>query len=701
MFVFCIARHHHEHWPKNRQHPWISLSKKSLILSADDSFNRLPQQLHHQNWPHSPKAKYNADLGGVTSVVREACTEGTRVEILERIYHWALDTSPSTASIFWLTGQAGSGKSTIAYTVARHFDEDDDGDMDPGPNILGGDFFCSRQFEETRRQINIIPTLVYQLSTQSKSFRDALLLHPHKFKSAAVPNKQMKDLLVDPWKRLTKKHPAPPYLVIIDALDQIEGEGGTSFLRDLLKYVNSGHLCGLKFLITSRLDPDIAKLCTSFNSEAVCRLYEVPADTVNNDIMTYLHAKLPALQKPQLSELAKSADGLFIYAATAMRYIRPRPKMSELEQVNLMKELLASKVANKTGQFLIDHLYQQILLAAFRNLGEKELKRRLDLLHTLLCTVERVSPSIAGQLVSESEDLSETAQVIVDDLHAVLYIKDGRVLWYHSSFPDFMFDQSRSNFETPNTSIKMSCNGSTHHAFLAHSCLRIMKSKLKFNICDLPSSFLFDSEVEDLSNRVNENISEVLTYSCRHWARHVTQATMQVNSLQHSISEFLDIHVLFWIEAMNLLGSSGQCSPNILSVRKMFNVSWFVFGWNGSWYMREESSIPGCCGYFKEPHQRCEFCCLFYGTLDDPIHSASLYFIFGDMGIRFKAVERLEEVVPWDFVSETNRGEWQCTADDAKRSHQFHQFRRFLKWRHPHCVWLIWQICACVGCING
>ena len=204
----------------------------------------------------------------------------------------------------------------------------------------------------------------------------------------------MQDLLVDPWRKLTQTHPAPPYLIIIDALDEIEGEGGSSFLWDLLNTVNSGHLRGLKFLITSRPDPNLAELCASFKSEAVCHLYDVPANTVNRDITTYLQAKLPALPKPLVSELAKRADGLFIYAATAVRYICPRRKMSKIEQVDLMEELLTSKVANKTEPFLIDELYQKILLSEFQGLGETQSKRCLDLLHTLLCTVEQVSVSI-------------------------------------------------------------------------------------------------------------------------------------------------------------------------------------------------------------------------------------------------------------------------------------------------------------------
>ena len=433
MFVLCIARHHNEHRPKNRQHPGITLGYNSIISSAGDSFNSSPQQLHHRNWPHSRKATYNAYLGGEeTSVAREAYTRA-HVDILKRIYQWAFDTSPSTASIFWLAGQAGVGKSTIAYTVTRHFDKASKGDKDPGPNILGGNFFCSRQFEETKCQASIIPTLVYQLSKQSKSFRDALLLHAHKLESAAVPEEQMKDLLVYPWRKLTEKHPAPPYLIIVDALDEIEGEGGSSFLRDLLETVNSGHLRSLKFLITSRLDLILLNFA-HHSTLKPCVVFMRFQLTLNEDIMRYLTEKLPALQEPQLCELAKSADGLFIYAATAVRYIRPRSKMSEHEQVNLTK-LLESKIANKTGRSLIDKLYQQILLAAFQGLDENSevFKDRLDILHTLLCTVERVSPSIAGQLLSESEVLSETAKLIVDELHAVLYMKDGRVFWYHAA----------------------------------------------------------------------------------------------------------------------------------------------------------------------------------------------------------------------------------------------------------------------------
>ena len=63
----------------------------------------------------------------------------------------------------------------------------------------------------------------------------------------------------------------PPYLVIVDALDEVEDQGGSVFPKELLGTTNITDLRGLKFLVTSRPDPNIARLCASFTSEAVCR----------------------------------------------------------------------------------------------------------------------------------------------------------------------------------------------------------------------------------------------------------------------------------------------------------------------------------------------------------------------------------------------------------------------------------------------
>ena len=473
-----------------------------------------------------------------------------------------------------MAGAAGSGKSTIACTVAGYFDDEKESEVpkSEAQKLLRATFFCSRQFEETRKQKYIIPTIVYQLARRSRSYARALL-EADNFDSVDVLSRQMTDLLVGPWQRSANHRRAkdgrpelPPCLVVIDALDEIESEGGLEFLRTLLMTVSRGQLQGLKFLITSRLHPELVSLCANFPSDAICHLHDSEhTDTVKADILAYLKDKLPNLRdEPGLTDLAKKADGLFIYAATVVRYIAPRSKMAKSEQIDLMTKLSGSTWAmTSTTASLVDRLYRQILCEAFCNLQNEQFQTRLSILHTFLCTEERVSPSIAAALISD-KGKDELANIIVGDLHAVLYIKEGRVFWYHASFQDFIFTETRSKFNISGEVVNMSCHVATHNTTLTHHCFRIMMSSLRFNICNLPSSFLLDSEVPGLVQLVQKNISDILSYCCRYWSQHLARAASNDrDDLLPDIENFFPIYVIFWIEAMNLLRSSHQC-PSML-----------------------------------------------------------------------------------------------------------------------------------------
>ena len=87
------------------------------------------------------------------------------------ITKWASDSSPGSSRVFWLTGQAGSGKTTIAYTIAKRFERNGNADLQ---TILGGNFLCSLLFEEVRERTRIVPTIAYQLAHKCKSYADAL-----------------------------------------------------------------------------------------------------------------------------------------------------------------------------------------------------------------------------------------------------------------------------------------------------------------------------------------------------------------------------------------------------------------------------------------------------------------------------------------------------------------------------------------------
>lgn len=254
----------------------------------------------------------------------------------------------------------------------------------------------------------------------------------------------------------------PQFLIIIDALDEVEDEGGSEFLKDLLQVIQQNGLHGLKFLVTSRPDHSIVSLCDSFASKAVCHLREVDTKNVNEDIMTFLKDKLPALENEKdLEELARRADGLFIYAATGVRYISPsHPRSSDSEKRSRLKKLLQGWPQPQGHEvLLVDVLSKQIVASALGDLEDDYFQTRLDILHAILCSTQRISTLIVTDLLNVDKD---TVEIMVQSLHPVLYTssKDNCIYRYHASFPDFIFDSRRSHFTVPDrrSTLNVACD---------------------------------------------------------------------------------------------------------------------------------------------------------------------------------------------------------------------------------------------------
>jgi hypothetical protein len=478
---------------------------------------------------------------------RTVCTPGTRVHVLDDITRWTNDASSKDQTVYWLFGPAGSGKSTIAFTIARRFEFATDAD---DITVLGANFFCSRKFEETRYANYIVRTIVYQLALGCKPFAAALsksgkfhIIH-HDVQA------QLEHLLIKPWKDSENDRLADPstqnYLIVIDALDEIDGKGGSKFLQDLLSVINKHRLRGLKFFATSRPDPDLVIHLESFEDKQFCHLEQVPIEEVQADIATYLYASLPYfVGHIEMEMLAAQAAGSFIYAATVVKYLEDYqpPEQYQLLVELLSRSDLAVLETSLDETLLLDDLYLQILRDAFRIFRQDHRAVRLQFLYTFLCAAERISPSIVVDLLFP---LNDSYTMIADDvlrrLHAVLYTEHDKVLWYHKSFPDFLFDRTRSK--------DFWCDVNEHHRLLTESCFRVMKEGLRFNIANIPSSFFLDNSTE-------QHITPALGYACRNWAHHL--ADSDSDPLLGTLADFLQHRVLFWIEAMNLLRSSNLC----------------------------------------------------------------------------------------------------------------------------------------------
>lgn len=81
------------------------------------------------------------------------CLENIRVQILAQINAWF--DSDSSKTVYWLNGRAGTGKSTIARTIA---------DQAKCKGSLGATFFFKRDKGDRSGAAKLISTLAWQLA---------------------------------------------------------------------------------------------------------------------------------------------------------------------------------------------------------------------------------------------------------------------------------------------------------------------------------------------------------------------------------------------------------------------------------------------------------------------------------------------------------------------------------------------------------
>jgi serine/threonine protein kinase len=110
------------------------------------------------------------------------------------------------------------------------------------------------------------------------------------------------------------------------------------------------------------------------------------------------------------------------------------------------------------------------------------------------------------------------------------------------------------------------------HLLLATQCLRVMNEQLRQDICDIRDPGKLNSEITDLSQRLDANVSEELRYACVHWAEHLTSIRATTEELLEQVQLFCQWKILFWIELMSLLGCFWSSIRMLASTKAWYSV---------------------------------------------------------------------------------------------------------------------------------
>jgi hypothetical protein len=505
------------------------------------------------------------------------CLPQTRVDILHKITDWA--TSHSDKHIFWLRGQAGTGKSTIALTMAKYFDQ-------PGDVILAS-FFFKRGSGDLARSRKVISTITRQLAARSRLISpfvcEALQENPSLGDSASL-SQQYDKLLLRPLQRARRcgTH-AASYVVVLDALDECDDLDDVRLLLRLLGDTQNMAYLGLRVLVTSR--PEIPVRLGFHDMDHIVyhelTLHDVPRAVVDNDIRTFVTHELrqirlerqlpePWPENDQIETVTTRAEGLFIYAATVCRYVNgpwPVSPSKRLEQV-----CQADRVKHKVMEPL-DAMYATILASSVtEDFSAAELHLFITCLRQVMGGIvllfENMSAeALAGLLSTTIPITGLEVQQTLSSLHSVVDVPEDLskpIQTLHLSFRDFLVDRNRC------LDARFRIDEQQMHRDLSDCCLGLMSRFLTRNICQLPSPGAYVKDISETSLR--KCLSVELKYACRHWVGHLHNG--EVNLLDDGpVHCFLQRYCLYWLEVMSLISKLSEAVTMINQLGKSINVT--------------------------------------------------------------------------------------------------------------------------------
>ena len=449
---------------------------------------------------------------------------------------------------------AGTGKSTIAHTVARKWDDE---------KQLGASFFFSRGQGDLAHASKFFASVAYQLArSQSRvaaHVRKAIRDYPDITKQNL--HEQWKHLIIEPLSRALWLQ---PLVLVIDVLDECDDQYDIALILQLVSQENTS--ARFRVFVTSRPETPIRygfnKISTSHRD---CLLNGISSQIVNHDISTFFRHELTNIRdrrrlpsewpdEANLERLVQKADGLFIYAATLCGFVRHKCCYPPDRLKSVLQDCI--EIGSPTQQ--LDDISTKILQSAVPDEDAvfPEGDRHLNLFRRTVGTIvilfdALTAPALAKLLDTRPGEVEE----ILESLSSVVGYSNGLdvpIKLLLPSFSDFLLDNRR--YSNPRFRIV----GGNAHEDLAVSCLKLMSRHLKQDICSLERPGTLISEVDPCT--LERCLPQDVRYACRYWVYHLRRSDVGLRdydndskSLHNLVHSFFKKHLLHWLEALSLM----------------------------------------------------------------------------------------------------------------------------------------------------
>jgi hypothetical protein len=504
------------------------------------------------------------------------CLEGTRISVLSRLREWV--RSPSAFSVFWLSGTAGTGKTTIAKTFC---------DEIARAGFMVASFFISRQDEARQDPGNIVRSLAYDLATHDWSRAQAIWNELN-----SIPHLLSRDIPEQVTRLLSKPSGLEhiddfPIIIIIDALDEStesdhDHDRGNHLIPLLVSALKHQVI---RIFVTSRNEEYISNYMAGMEHDAL-RLHHMERSDTSKDVRSFYETRFCQLVQSRnlrrmnwpspadIDVLIDRTGHLFVYASTIMAFVSD-PREDPEHQLALVLNQTHEPIQGDNGVFeQLDKLYTQIILAAVTQSGAINPRRRdrVRMLIGLVIVLQRPLrfTSIVDMVMSHNRNYSEKAlRTDLEALSSVIPVPQtdiDPVQIYHPSFRDFIQDSNRCkghSLHIPSSEASLS---------VAIACLRLVNKGLYRDMCETKDPTVMNRDIYDLRERLDHFVPESLRYACIHWTSHVVSALV-TSPLIKELKEFCQKNLFHWIELLSLLGNLSAAAYGLRRVLDWCRVS--------------------------------------------------------------------------------------------------------------------------------
>ncbi|KAF3075143.1 hypothetical protein CFAM422_002987 [Trichoderma lentiforme] len=502
-----------------------------------------PQQLNLEYVP--------ASFNDANKQQASLCLPHTREQMLRDIRTW-IDGN-SEKGIYWLSGMAGTGKTTISLTIAREYHQ---------KKRLGASFFFSRGGGDLASAKKFAATIAVQLAEQSPELRRLILnatrLNP-RIGHLNLYN-QWEKLVLEPLGLLKSSSIRRPLLIVVDALDECDDEKDIGMLIECFaSTIANVKQMPIRIFITSR--PELPIHLTfnrvSINLRQHFTLQGIEQAIVDGDLRIYYQHHLSQLSQRYMwnqriilddviQSLMEKTHGLFIYAATACRFIKEGGRNSERRLLDLSASGSSASEAEKE----LDNIYTTVLESSFRaELSSTEARELQPEFQKIVGSIMVLFDTFAlTDLVDIINGQKERIESMLNNLRSALDISEDdrrQISILHPSFRDFLLTPGRCSHKSFRISAEQL------HYDMFERCLTIMHGSLPKDICKLRNPAV---QARDITkDQVDKCISFPIQYACRYWIQHLEKSGRDWMN-HRGMKDFFWTDFLGWLEVLSLLG---------------------------------------------------------------------------------------------------------------------------------------------------